>query len=179
MTHNIARLSLVLLLVTTSIALLRLSEALGSDARLSSPQQTIQAVRRYYAAVNQFLVTGDLDEMASVAGASELAVLPEAGAFGEGSELATYLLALRSSNPGLRFVVDDIESSGEVAIARVIRASAATAGMESSDVAGAASSEFFRVREGRIVEHWKAAAPFTSVHDVIGEGLAGPGRSPR
>ncbi len=169
MTHNIARLSLVLLLVTTSIALLRLSETLGSDARLSSPQQTIQAVRRYYASVNQFLVTGDLDEMASVAGASELDVLPEVGAFGEGSELATYLLALRSSNPGLRFVVDDIESSGEIAIARVSRAGAQTADTESSDAAGVSSSEYFRVREGRIIEHWRAASPLTSVHDVIAE----------
>ncbi len=167
MTHNVARLTVVLLLVTTSIALLRLSEALGSEARSSSPQQTIQAVRGYYAAVNQFLVTGDLDEMASVAGASTLARLPEEGAFGEGSALATYLLALRSTNPELRFVVDDIESTGDMAIAKVFRVGFATAGGESSDAAGVPSSEFFRVRDGRIIEHWEAPAPNTSVHDVI------------
>jgi hypothetical protein len=170
MLHNIARLALVLALLVSSITLLRLAEALGSTARPVDSQQATEAVRAYYAALNQFLETGDLDEMESFADASGLAFLPEDGAFGDGSELSTYLLALRSSTSKLRFSVDDIETSGEIAIARVNRFDADGASSSGDARTGApggtASSEFFRVRGGRIIEYWSTAPPSSVFHDV-------------
>jgi hypothetical protein len=78
---------------------------------------------------------------------------------GDDSALMTYLLALRSTHPNLRFTVERIDAGDDLAIASV-RQSCPTCPPQTLE-------EFFRVRDGRIVQHWTTAPSSTLEHPLF------------
>ena len=135
----------------------------GANAPTSSnaanPSQSIQTIRRFYAGLNEYLETGEPAAVAQTLAPDALAFVPEQGAMGDDSGLMTYLLALRSTYPQLRFTVDRIDAGDDIAIASVH--------MSGTGGARGASQEFFRVRDGRIVQHWTTAPSSMLEHPLI------------
>ncbi len=103
--------------------------------------------------------TGEPAAVAQTLAPGALAFVPDQGAMGDDSELMTYLLALRSTEPRLRFKVDHIDAGDDIAIASVH--------MSDTNGARGTSQEFFRVRDDRIVQHWTTATSSTLQHPLI------------
>jgi hypothetical protein len=140
-----ALLTCFLVIATLLVANLATNGPLASSHDANAPQ-SIQTIRRFYAGLNEFMETGDPTTVSQTLAPGALAFVPEHGAIGDGSALLTWLLALRSTAPERRFSIDSIDAGDDLAIATV----------RQSDTA-ATSPEFFRVRSGRIVQHWSAA----------------------
>jgi hypothetical protein len=84
---------------------------------------------------------------------------------GEDSGLLTYLLALRSTMPQLRFTVERIDASGDLAIASA-HISGRTDSLAAMPSASETSQGFFRVRDGRIVQHWTTTPNMGLLHPL-------------
>lgn len=137
----------------------------GASLGAANSSSSIQTIRTFYAGLNAYLETGDASAVSQTLAPDALAFVPEQGAMGEDSGLLTYLLALRSTVPKLRFTVEGIDAGGDIAIASVRtsgRADASAAMPGASEI----SQEFFRVRDGRIVQHWTTAPNSLLVHPL-------------
>ena len=147
------------LLVASLLALYEVAQLRQPSSNATTPSRSIQTIQRFYAGLNEYLETGELGAVMQTLAPGALAFVPEHGAMGDESELMTYLLALRSTHPQLRFTVDRIDAGDDIAIASVRR----------SDTNGArgASQEFFRVRDGRIMQHWSTETRSTLVHPIL------------
>jgi hypothetical protein len=154
----------VLFLVASLIALTEVAKTPRAFQNATGSSQSIQTIRRFYAALNEYMETGDANAVSEDLASAALAFVPEAGAMGDESGLLTYLLALRSTVPELRFAIDRIDVSGDIAIANVRRSAAA--GSSSAAWPGEISQEIFRVQDGRIVQHWTTAPGSALLHPL-------------
>jgi predicted SnoaL-like aldol condensation-catalyzing enzyme len=147
------------LLLAGLLGLYEVAQLRQASSNAANPSQSIQTIRRYYAGLNEYLETGNAAEVEKTIAPGALAFVPEKGAMGDDSALMTYLLALRSTYPQLRFTVDQIDAGDDIAIASVR--------MSGSDSPRGTSQEFFRVRDGRIVQHWTTAPSATLEHPIL------------
>jgi predicted SnoaL-like aldol condensation-catalyzing enzyme len=147
------------LLLAGLLGLYEVAQMRQASSNAANPSQSIQTIRRYYAGLNEYLETGNAAEVERTIAPGALAFVPEKGAMGDDSALMTYLLALRSTYPQLRFTVDDIDAGDDIAIASVR--------MSGTDGARGTSQEFFRVRDGRIVQHWTTAPSSMLEHPLL------------
>lgn len=152
-------------LLASLIAIYELTKIPRPSLDSVDASRTIRTIREYYAALNEYMETGDASAVTQTVAPDALALVPEQGAMGEDSGLLTYLLALRSTLPKLRFTVDRIDAGGDLAIASVHIAGRTDT---SAIVLGASaiSNEFFRVRDGRIVQHWTTAPNMVLQHPL-------------
>lgn len=161
----------VLVLLAASVVMAR---AAATIAPVQSPTQTatdIQVVRGYYAALNQFMQTGDAADLEPFIKAGRAAWEPITPS---GLSMLPTLLAMRSSYPGLRFSVDEINVTGEVV---AVQGQAVTAGSRTPPWLGGQTqparwpiTDQFRVVDGQIVEHWPAGPAATSFFDLVPPG---------
>lgn len=167
MRRSVPLLLTCLLGLVTAVALLaagRLLTTPASEAALeSAPGDAAAAantalVRRFYAAVNQTLETGDpalLDRLVA-AEFAEHAALP--GLPPTRAGLARYLVGLGATFPTMRLSVVDLLAQGDEVMARVRVDGAAGGDFLGLPVPGELAAwgplDVFRVERGAIVEHW-------------------------
>jgi hypothetical protein len=153
-----------LFLVASLVALYEVATTPRAFSNTANSSGSIETIRSFYAGLNDYMAMGDAGAVASLLAPGAWAPLPEHGAMGDDSELLTYLIALRSTLPNLRFIVDRIEAGEDLAIATVRRVG--TAGSPAFSSAPGTSQEFFRVRDGRIVQHWTTAPGTLLLHPL-------------
>lgn len=155
----------VFFLLASLLAIYEVAKVPRASWETAHSSKSIQTVRAFYAALNAYMETGDASAVTQTVAPDALALVPEQGAMGEDSGLLTYLLALRSTLPKLRFTVDRIDAGGDLAIASVHisgRADTSAALSGASEI----SYEFFRVRDGRIVQHWTTVPNMVLQHPL-------------
>lgn len=145
-------------LLASLVALYEVTQIPLSSSESAHSSKSIQTIRAFYAALNEYMETGDATPVSQTLAPGALAFVPERGAMGDDSQLMTYLIALRSTYPELRFSVERIDAGHDIAIASVRR-------MDASD-ASATSQEFFRVRDSRIVQHWTTVPKSALLHPL-------------
>jgi len=160
MSLNVARLTSILIVVVMAITLLRISD-LASAPSPAVSQNATQAVREYYASLNQFMESGDLNDAGLQGAPVASPAIPEFGAFGDDSQVSTYLLALRASQPDLRFSIESIDASDEFAAVVVTRTDA----MDSSR--SVVTEEFFRLENGTIAGYWPTTPDVPHSHSLL------------
>jgi hypothetical protein len=182
----------VFFLLASLVAIYEVTKIPRASSDATQTTQTIRTIREFYAALNEFMETGNASAVSQIVAPGALAFAPEQGIFGADSGLLTYLLALRTTLPQLRFIVDHIDAGDDLAIAKVRVSGIADAAANVWPRAHGTSHEFFRVRDSRIVEHWTTTPgpmlllPLTSPtmlveviqpgHLAIGELSFPPGR---
>lgn len=163
------QLSGLLVFMLTLASLLTLYEVAqlpdaSTDASRSS--SSIRTIRSFYSGLNGYLETGDAGAISELLAPGAWSVAPDDGMLGDDSGLLTYLIALRSSHPQLRFSIDRIEAGDDLAIA-IVRVSGVTGTpTPGCPPASGISQEIFRVRDGRIVEHWTTAPASALLHSL-------------
>jgi hypothetical protein len=156
----------VFFLMASMVAIYEVTKIPRAFSGAAHTSESIQTIRAYYAALDAYMETGDAGDVSEILAPGAPAFVPEQGAMGEDSGLLTYLLAVRSTFPKLRYTVDSIDAGGDIAIASVRisgRGDASTAMRSASEI----SQEFFRVRGGRIVQHWTTAPSLALLHPLI------------
>ena len=168
------------LALATAVALLAAAAALG-DARVESPPSgrvTEAAVRRFYAAANAAILTGDAALEAAV-GPGLVDHDPPPGVAPDRAGLARYLAALHATAPGVELVVEDIVAAGDRALAWVtVRGADRGAFLGLPLAVGRplwGALDAWRVADGRVIERWGAAAPLALLEPLGRVALdAGP-----
>ncbi len=146
---------LVLLLTTASlIALYQVAQTPRAHSNGANAIDSFRTIRSFYAGLGEFMETGDASALSITLAPGALASVPEQGIMGDNSALLTYLLALRATHPRLRFSVENIDASGDIAIASVRMSGMADTPASTWLGASGTSKEFFRIHAGRIVQHW-------------------------
>ena len=143
-----------LLVLASLIALYQVAQMPHARSNDANSMDSFRTVRSFYAEFDEFMETGDASYLSKSLAPGALAVIPEQGVMGENSGLLTYLLALRATYPRLRFTVEDIDVSGNFAIASVRMTGMADTPAPTWPGASGISKEFFRIHDHRIVEHW-------------------------
>jgi hypothetical protein len=147
------------LLLASLLALHEVAQMRQDSSKAANSSRSIRTIRSFYAGLNDYLESGSPADVPQSVAPGVLAFLPETGAMGDNSQLLTWLLALRSTDPNLRFTVDHIEAGDDLAIATVRQSC--------PNCQTRTSQEFFRVRDGRIVQHWTTAPSSTLSHPLI------------
>jgi hypothetical protein len=167
MKRSLSYVFVVLMLLSTSAALLQVSIALGANRPFGDSPQTTQTVRSYFASVNSYLDGEDvrelpfsLDEDSSAIGADNGNVI---------------LGAIRSTYPHLQLVPGEISGSGDLALAQV----AAVNGAPSvpswiNDGVGQpypTTIDSFRIEDGKVVERLSSGRIGVLSQTVAGTGI--------
>ena len=145
------------LLVASLLALYEVAQLRQPSSNAANSSRSIQTIRSFYAGLDEFMETGEANAVSKTLAPGALAFVPEAGILGQDSGLLTYLMALRSTSPKLRFTVEQIDAGDDIAIATVRRSGAVDLTTLGVPSASGLSQEFFRVRDQRIVQHWTTA----------------------
>jgi predicted ester cyclase len=152
--------ALVLALLTGAVLaatrLVALSPAVALDA---APQTGASAavVRRFYAAVNATLATGDDAPLASLLAPDFVDHAPQPGASSDPAGLLGAVATLRAVAPGLRLAVRDLVAQGDRVAVRVEAEGGAGAAFLGSPVEPEqlwGTNDLFRVAGGQVVERW-------------------------
>lgn len=164
--RRLSGLLVLALLLVSLIALYEVAQLPDPSSDASRSSSSIRTIRGFYDGLNTYMETGDAGAVAVLLAPGAWSVTPEHGVAGDGSGLLTYLIALRSTHPRLRFSLDHLEAGDDLAIATV-RVSGVS-GMPNGAWPPASGTwqEFFRVRDGRIVEHWTTAPGSTLLHTL-------------
>lgn len=158
-------------LLASLLAFYEVATIPGASSNAANTSKSIQTIRHFYAGLNEFMETGDASAVSKTLDPGALAFVPEQGVMGDDSGLLTYLLALRSTLPRLRFTIERIDAGGDIAIASVRRSG--TEGVTSAARPGAASTsqEFFRVRDSHIVQHWTTEPGSMLLHPITKQSI--------
>ena len=143
-----------LLALASLIALYEVAQTPHARSNEANSIDSFRTIRSFYAEFDAFMETGDASAISKILAPGALAFVPEPGIMGEDSGLLTYLLALRATHPRLRFSIENIDASGDIAIASVRMTGMAGTPASTWPIASGISKEFFRIHDGRIVEHW-------------------------
>jgi hypothetical protein len=134
----------------------------------------VQVVRGYYAALNRFMQTGDVDDLAPYIEDGLATWESTAPAEAHGQRLLPALLATQSAQPGLRYDIDRIDTEGDLLQAH---GQVVSPGIQnplwlrrSAHPDRWAFSEAFRVMDDQIVEHAPAGHAGTSFIDLVPPG---------
>jgi ketosteroid isomerase-like protein len=144
----------LLLALASLIALYEITQMPRARSNEFDSMDSFRTIRSFYAEFDAFMETGDANAISKILAPGALASVPDQGVVGENSGLLTYLLALRATYPRLRFTVEDIDASGNIAIASVRRTGISDTPASTWPGASGTSKEFFRIHDGRIIEHW-------------------------
>jgi len=160
-----------LLVIASLIALYEVAQTPRAYSNDGHSLRAIQTIRSFYAGLDEFMETGDANAVSKTLAPGALAFVPEAGILGQDSGLLTYLMALRSTSPKLRFTVEQIDAGDDIAIATVRRSGAVDLTTLGVPSASGLSQEFFRVRDQRIVQHWTTAPASVLQYPLAGQSL--------
>ena len=125
-------------------------------------------VRRFYEAANRALLTGDAGPLDALLAADFVDHADRPGQSRDRSGLVRYLQALHRADPALTLMGHDLVAEGDrvAALVRIEGASGAPAvGVPTIDGRPWGTIDVFRLRSGRIAEHWG---------DDLGLGLVEP-----
>lgn len=164
--RRLSGLLVVLLVAVSFMALLEVRRIPLVSPYLARSTNATQTIRSFYAGLNEYMETGDAGAVSNVLAPDALVVVPAHGAMGADSGLLTYLMALRSTLPDLRFTVEKIESEGDIAIATVRRSGIEEAPFAALGSASGVSQEFFRVSDGRITQQWTTEPDTVLTHPL-------------
>lgn len=167
------------LTLVTAVALLR-AEAVIADTWVAADSTIAseEVIRRYYAAANAVIATGEVDELAAVV-AQDLVLAPglseDATASGR-QVLIDRFLALHAVQPSLRLVVRDMVADEDDVIARV-----AIEGTKSGLPPAVHLSQFgedwldgFHVQQGMVAAAWGATVGLSSSSFVLSIEISDP-----
>ncbi len=142
-----------------------------------------ETVRRFYAAANDVIATGDQAPLHAVVAQHFVDAEPLPGVAPGIDGLATYLSALHEANPEMRLEVEEVVSAGDRVVARVgVRHAPEGAILGGSVVELSASwgeVESFRVAGGRIVERRSAFDDLAVVRTLAEGSVAFAAPAPR
>ncbi len=151
-----------LLLLATGLALLRLASDLVEPPP-SRPGQTdaaaVELVRRFYAAADVLLATGDAASLEALVAPDLVEHPPRLGRASGRAGLVAALRARRGAFPGLRLIVDDVQAGDGDRVTAFVRVDGTTGGsflglpLPRESVSWG-PLEVFRVDRGRIAERW-------------------------
>jgi len=158
------------LLGATAVVLALAATIVTSSAQAEDPGIATRAlVRRYYAAVNTALATGDAAGLTAVV-AADARVASDAAQVASGrTALAERLAALHVARPELRLLVERVVADKEEAVASVALTGTAAGGPVAVPSAGRETGlvDGFRVRNGTIAELWGATPTLSAPRSVI------------
>ena len=148
-----------LLVIASLIALYEVAQTPRAFSNEANSLDSVHTIRNFYAGLDEFMETGDASAVSRTVAPGALAFVPEQGAMGADSGLLTYLLALRSTYPQLRFTVEKIDAGGDIAIASVRRSGATAVSALGMPSTSGTSQEFFRVRDAALSStgQWRRA----------------------
>jgi predicted ester cyclase len=142
-----------------------------------------ETVRRFYAAVNDVIATGDPAAIHAVVAPHFFDAEPLPGVAPGIDGLAAYLTGLHAANPEMRLEVEEVVSAGDRVVARVgVRHAPEGAILGGSVVDQSASwgeVESFRVAGGRIVERRSAVDNLAVVRTLAEGSVAFAALAPR
>jgi hypothetical protein len=156
----------VFFLVASLFALYEVTQTPRAFSDEANSLDSVHTIRNFYAGLDEFMETGDASAVSRTVAPGALAFVPDQGAMGADSGLLTYLLALRSTYPQLRYTVEKIDAGGDIAIASVGRSGAPDVSALGTPGTVGISQEFFRVQDGRIVRHWTTAPGSVLLHPL-------------
>lgn len=164
--RRLSSLLVVFLVLVSLIALYEVAQLPDPSSDANRSSSSIRTIRSFYAGLNAYMATGDAGTVSEHLAPGAWSVVPDHGILGDDSGLLTYLIALRSDQPQLRFTVDQIDADDAIAIANVRISGATGTPVLGWPPASGTSQEFFRVRDGRIVEHWTTAPESVLLHSL-------------
>jgi predicted ester cyclase len=130
----------------------------GTDPRV---QANDALIRRFYAAVNGALASGDVDPLSRIVDADFVDHAPRPGSTTDHAGFVGAVQALHAVVPGLRLTVLDALAEGDHVVARVgieDGGGGTFLGLSIADTQLWGSVDVFRVEAGHLVEHWGASA---------------------
>jgi len=135
--------------LTSGLALLGLAASIAAPPGDEARAQANEAVvRRFYAAINTALRTGDTRALDGLIDADFAEHPPRPGLPSGRLGLVRALSALRTSSPTVRRTVEDVWGAGDRVAARVRVEGAADGALPGG------AGDVFRLADGRIVERW-------------------------
>src|SRR5918995_4869209 len=149
--------SLLTLFVVAGVVLIA-GSFLVQPAPLASASGNTEVIRRFYAAANETIATGDTTALHAVVAPHFVDQDPVPGMKPDRGGLEGYLAALHAVVPNTELLVEAIVAGGDQAMARV----AVRGGRGSSLLRGAVvdqpepwgSVDVFRIAGGKVVERW-------------------------
>jgi hypothetical protein len=140
-------------------------------------------IRRFYAAANVTIATGDTTALHAVVAPHFVDQDPVPGMKPDRGGLESYLTALHALVPDTELLVEAVVAGGDQAMARV----AVRGGRKQASLSGAVVDhpepwgqvDVFRIAGGKVVERWSQTDDLTLVRPVIEVPLDLPAPSPR
>lgn len=162
MPRTAAAITITLMLLTT-IVVWQVME-LGATKSFSATivqSDASQTATDYYEAINSTLETGDPTALRSVLHPNFIDHTHDREESGTSQELESYLLALRSTFPGLRFTASTIIAHGPVIASTLTITGDATGTFEEIPVeleASGAGYDLLRIDDNQVIERWASPA---------------------
>jgi hypothetical protein len=175
--------ALLTLCVVAGIALIAASVLLHPAAAPASASGNTEVIRRFYAAANETIATGDTTALHAVVAPHFVDQDPIPGMKPDRNGLASYLAALHAVVPELELVVEAVVAGGDQAMARV----AVRGGQGPLPLRGAVidqpdpwgAVDVFRIAGGKVVERWSQTDDLTLMRPATTVTLDIPAPSPR
>ena len=173
----------VALTLATGVALLRAESLVADTWPAADPAVANEAVvRRYYAAANTAIATGETDELEAVVAADlDLSSDLSEAAAGDGREvLIGRFLAAHAAQPNLRLAVRDVVADEDDVVARVAVEGASPGVPPAVRLSRFAEDwlDGFRVRRGKVAAAWGATVGLGVPTAVLSAELNNPWAEP-
>jgi quercetin dioxygenase-like cupin family protein len=170
-----------LLSLATGLALLGVAQAFSWSFDGSAATANAATARRFYAAVETLLDSGDRVDLDSIVAPGFVDHDPFPGVAPDRDGLARALLTLRAADPSLTLEIGAVIADGDRVMARVTAHDAPPPflGMPLAD--GPAvwpSYDLFRIANGRIVEHWASAEQLALPQSLLETDVPAPPEGP-
>ena len=146
--------------LATAVALLAAAETLGGvrSGPLGTGTDTEAAVRRFYAAANETILSGDVTAFEVAVGPDFVDHAPPPGVAPSRAGLERYLLSLHATSPRAEMVVRDVVAAGDRALSWVEVRDAGRGEFLGMPLAAEGPLwgivDAWRVADGRVVERW-------------------------
>ena len=175
--------SLLTLFVVVGVVLIAGSFLLQPAAPTASASGNTEVIRRFYAAANETIATGDTTALHAVVAPHFVDQDPVPGMKPDRGGLEGYLAALHAMVPDTELLVEAVVAGGDRAMARV----AVRGGQGQTSLSGAVVDQpepwgpvdVFRIAGGKVVERWSQTDDLTLVQSVTQATVDIPAPSPR
>ncbi|HEX2280828.1 MAG TPA: ester cyclase [Thermomicrobiales bacterium] len=183
MRHPSLLISLLTLFIAAGIVLIAGSFILQPAAPPAAAPANTEVIRRFYAAANETIATGETTALHSVVAPHFVDQDPLPGMKPDRSGLEDYLIALHAVVPDTELLAEAIVAGGDRAMARVAvhRGAGPTplSGTVVDQPAPWGPVDVFRVAGGKVVERWSRTDDLTLARPVIAVTLDIPAPTPR
>jgi hypothetical protein len=174
--------SLLTLFVVAGVVLIAGSFLL-EPAPLASASGNTEVIRRFYAAANETIATGDTTALHAVVSPHFVDQDPVLGMKPDRAGLEGYLTALHAVVPDTELLVEAVVAGGDQAMARVaVRGGQGPVPLRNAVVEQPepwGSVDIFRIASGKVVERWSQTDDLTLVRPVTEVALDIPAPLPR